>query len=179
LGLGSPLNLATLSSAGRASVRQGWWLFALLALITPAFMLALDQLLFNGVSLSRLAELGSQPLGVRLGILLYSAVTEEILYRLGVATLFAWLTLLALPQRLGWRKAAAQWVGIVIAALLFGLAHVANLPDLAHPVLRAVTLNGVAGLVLGWIYFWRGLEAAIFTHLVAILILYVAVPPLL
>jgi hypothetical protein len=45
-----------------------------------------------------------------------------------------------------------------------------------HPVLRAVTLNGLAGIVRGCVYWWQGLELAILTHMTAILVLYVAVP---
>jgi len=66
-----------------------------------------------------------------------------------------------------------------VAAYSFGLAHVANLSNVAHPVLRAVTINGIAGIVLGWIYWWRGLELAIVTHMVAIATVYIVVPAFL
>jgi hypothetical protein len=33
--------------------------------------------------------------------------------------------------------------------------------------LRALVLNGLPGLVLGWIYWYRGLEAAVVAHLAA------------
>lgn len=60
--------------------------------------------------------------------------------------------------------------------VFFGLAHVGNLPNVPHPVLRAVAVNGVAGIAFGWLYWWRGLEIAILTHMVAIAGLYVGVP---
>jgi membrane protease YdiL (CAAX protease family) len=59
---------------------------------------------------------------------------------------------------------------------LFGLAHVPGLANVAYPVLRAITINGGAGIVLGWIYWWRGLELAIVTHMVAIATVYTVVP---
>jgi membrane protease YdiL (CAAX protease family) len=65
--------------------------------------------------------------------------------------------------------------GILGACLLFGLAHVGNLPHVPHPYLRAIALNGVAGLVLGWLYWYRGLEAAILAHLGADVALYLGV----
>jgi hypothetical protein len=40
----------------------------------------------------------------------------------------------------------------------------------------AITINGIAGIVLGWIYWWRGLELAIVTHMVAIATVYIVVP---
>ena len=41
---------------------------------------------------------------------------------------------------------------------------------------RAVTINGIAGIVLGAIYWWRGLELAILTHMVAIATVYIVLP---
>jgi hypothetical protein len=140
-------------------------------------MLGLDQVFFAGSSLERIRVLGAEPIGLRILILLYSAVTEEIVYRLGWATLFAWLAHLALSRRARQAKTLSQWIGVAAAAVLFGLAHAGNLPDIAHPVLRAVTVNGVAGVVLGGLYWWRGLEMAILTHLLAIALLYLALPP--
>ena len=142
-------------------------------------MLAIDQVIFAGVSLQRVRDLGSQPLGFRLLVVLYSGITEELIYRLLLTTLVAWLAQMPLSRITPDARPLAQWLGIVAGAFLFGLAHVGNLPDVAHPVLRAVTINGVAGLILGWLYWWRGLESAILTHMFAIAVLYIAIPPFL
>ncbi len=176
LGLGTPLNLAAASPEARATVGRSWWLAPLLGLATPFLMLAIDRLFFAGASLERVRELGSQPLGFRLLVVVYSGVTEELIYRLFLATFVAWLAYLVISRFTREPRALAQWLGILVAALMFGLAHVGNLPDVAHPVLRAVTVNGIAGLILGWLYWWRGLEVAILTHMVAIVVLYIAVP---
>jgi Type II CAAX prenyl endopeptidase Rce1-like len=108
--------------------------------------------------------------------MIVSAIEEELIYRLFIATLVAWLVCLAVSHFYRESKQLAQWLGILVAAYLFRLAHVANLPNIAHPALRAVTINGIAGIVLGWIYWWRGLELAIFTHMVAIATVYIVVP---
>ncbi|HXO41236.1 MAG TPA: CPBP family glutamic-type intramembrane protease, partial [Thermoanaerobaculia bacterium] len=63
-------------------------------------------------------------------------------------------------------------------ALYFGLAHVGNLPNVPHPYLRAFTLDGVAGIVLGWLYWRRGLEAAIAAHLAADAFIYLGLASL-
>lgn len=182
LGLGTPLNLALLSDKARAGFGRTLWLSTLLGLSTATAILALDQALFEGVSLERIRAVGAVSLAVRGGIILYSSVAEEAFFRLGVATLVAWLARLALTAF--WRhnpgpKSLPEWVGVFAAAIWFGLAHVGNLPDVAHPVARAVTINGVAGLALGWLYWWRGLEAAVLTHMLAIAVLYLGVPALL
>lgn len=150
-----------------------------MGVVVPLIMLAVDQVLFAGASRLRVRELGAQPLPIRLLIVVYSAVTEELIYRLGIATLTAWLSYLVLSRFSSQPKSASQWAGILVAAYFFGLAHVGNLPDVAHPVLRAVTINGIAAIALGWLYWWRGLEAAILTHMVAIAVLYIGVPLIL
>jgi membrane protease YdiL (CAAX protease family) len=74
------------------------------------------------------------------------------------------------------REAAAVWFGIAVGALAFGLAHVANLANVPHPYLRAIVLNGVAGVVFGWLYWRRGLEWAVVAHTIADSILYLVLP---
>ncbi len=65
-----------------------------------------------------------------------------------------------------------------MAAVPFGLAYVANL-QVPHPFLRATTSNGIAGVVLGWLYWRRGLEWAVFAHLLADAVLYLVLPAIL
>ncbi len=182
LGLGTPLNLALLSDKARAGFGRTLWLSTLLGLSTATAILALDQALFEGVSLERIRAVGAVSLAVRGGIILYSSVAEEAFFRLGVATLVAWLARLALTAF--WRhnpgpKSLPEWVGVFAAAIWFGLAHVGNLPDVEHPVLRALTLNGFAGVAFGWWYWVRGLEAAIVAHLAANALVYLVVATLL
>lgn len=148
----------------------------MLGLLLPLLMLTIDHVVFEGVSRQRVRELGSQPLSFRVVVVVYSGVTEELIYRLFVATVVGWITYLALSRVTARPRTLSHWVGVLVAAFLFGLAHVGNVPDAAHPVLRAVAVNGVPGLILGWLYWWRGLEMAIFTHMAAIAVLYVAVP---
>lgn len=179
LGLGTPLNLATLSVDTRPLLMRSWWIILVLGFMVPLLMLLIDQLLFAGISFTRVRELGSEPLPMRLLIVVYSAVTEELIYRAFIATLVAWLTFKGASRLLPEPKSLSQWTGVLIAALAFGLAHVGNLPDVPHPVLRAVTINGIAGIALGWLYWWRGLEAAILTHMVAIMVVYIGLPAFL
>lgn len=63
----------------------------MLGLVTPLIMLAIDYVLFGGASLERVRDLGSEPLGFRILVAVYSGITEELLYRLFLATFVAWL----------------------------------------------------------------------------------------
>ena len=167
LGLGTPFNSGLATRDMRASFIRASWQYLLLGIAAALAVVALDQLLFAGVSVQRIRTVGAQPFGVRCVIVLYSAVTEELIFRLLIATLVAWLAVRVLARFGRHANPIAVWLGILGAAVLFGLAHVPNLADVPHPYLRAITLNGIAGIVLGWLYWRRGLEAAILAHLAA------------
>jgi membrane protease YdiL (CAAX protease family) len=178
LGLGNPFNLALAAPTTRSLLLGSWWLPLVVGVAVPMVMLLVDHLFFAGASLERIREVGSAPLTTRLLIVPYYGVLEEVIYRLFLATLVAWVGYLAIRAFVFEAKAKqfAQWLGILVAAFFFGLAHVGNLPNIAHPILRAVTLNGILGIALGWIYWQRGLEASILTHMVGIIVLYICVP---
>jgi hypothetical protein len=146
---------------------------------TACLMLLMDHILFAGVSLPRIRSTATLPLWLRAIIPVYAAVTEEIIYRLGVMTVVVWIATLVFRRPAVSPPAAAVWLGIAVAAVLFGLAHVANVPDAPHPILRAVTLNGVAGIVLGWVYWKRGFEAAVLAHFGADVSIYLGVASVL
>jgi len=147
LGFGTPLNLAL----GRGWKRSlGLAVAAGVAL--PPLILLLDRLLFAGVSMERFRAFVAQPLATRIAIVSYAGIAEELVFRVVASTLIAWVVYLVTK-----RRTAAIWTGILVAAVLFGLAHVANLANVPHPYLRAITLNGIAGIALGWLYWRRGL----------------------
>ncbi|MBX3174910.1 MAG: hypothetical protein KF709_10895 [Gemmatimonadaceae bacterium] len=45
-------------------------------------------------------------------------------------------------------------------------------------VARVLTVNMIAGVMYGWLYWSRGLEVSVMTHTVVYLCLYIAVPAL-
>jgi membrane protease YdiL (CAAX protease family) len=107
----------------------------------------------------------------------YGGIAEELQLRLFLMTLLAWLA-----ARLSRRAPTGRmyWAAIVLAALLFGAGHLPAAAQLwpldAFVVFRVVALNAVAGIVFGWLYWRRGLEAAIVAHFAADLVLHVAAP---
>jgi len=122
------------------------------------------------------AEATEQPLLMRL---LYGGITEELLLRWGVMSLFVWLLWRIGQRGRGVAKPGVVWGGNLLAALLFGIGH---LPAVAAygisftlPMVLAIIVgNTLAGLVFGWLYWRKGLEAAILahagTHLITVLI---------
>jgi hypothetical protein len=150
-----------------------------LGIATACLILLMDRLLFAGVSMPRIRAVGALPLWMRAIIPVYAAVTEELLYRLGIMTIVVWIATSFLRQNPESPSVAATWLGIAVAAVLFALAHLANVPNAPHPLLRAMTLNGFAGMVLGWLYWKRGFEAALVAHFGADAFIYVVVAGLL
>jgi hypothetical protein len=110
----------------------------------------------------------TMPLATRV---LYGGLTEEILARWGVMTLVVWLAwrTAGRPGRVG---AWAYWVGIGVAAAIFGLGHlpvllmVLQAPP-AWLVASVIAANTAAGIAFGWLYWRAGLEAAILAHALA------------
>ena len=107
----------------------------------------------------------------------YGGIAEEILLRLFVMSFFVWLGRFISKTSDGKPTSAIFWIANILAAVLFGLGHlptVALLVPLTSLVIaRTVLLNGVIGVVCGWLYWKRGLESAMISHFSADLVLHV------
>lgn len=105
-----------------------------------------------------------------LGVL-YGGMAEEVMMRWGLMSLVVWGAA-RLHRRVagggGLPPAAAVWVGIATASVLFGLSHLPALAqsvELSAPiVVRTVGLNLLAGIVYGWLFWRRSLETAMLAH---------------
>jgi membrane protease YdiL (CAAX protease family) len=107
----------------------------------------------------------------------YGAFDEEILLRLCAMSGLAWLGRLISKTADGRPTTAVFWTANILAAILFGLGHLPAtlliLPLTPLVVLRAIVLNGLAGVAFGYLYFTRGLESAMLSHFTCDLILHV------
>ena len=150
-----------------------------LGVAAAVVILALDILVFAQAT-SDLSQLVTDRPPAWMGLLasFYGGIVEELLMRLGLMTLLVWLVtrLPGAGQGHGW----PVWVGILGAALLFGLGHLpataAMVPLTPMVVLRALLLNGIPGVILGWLYARDGLLAAIVAHFSADIVLHVIFP---
>jgi len=116
---------------------------------------------------------------------LAAGVNEEILLRLFLLTLLARLgarlSPVASASATGTTRLAIAWGANAVAALVFGALHFSNVwllgQPFTFPVLAFVLLaNGGFGLVCGWLYMSRGIEAAIVAHGAADLVLHALAP---
>jgi hypothetical protein len=141
------------------------------ALLVPA-LIALGERIFRPwteASLRTLQEEQPRDLSMTVLGVLYGGITEELLMRWGLVSLFA-----RLLQRLrgaeedGPPQAGVMWGSIGVSAVLFGAGH---LPALAGMVtltpalvVRTIALNAAGGLVFGFLYWQQSLEAAMLAH---------------
>lgn len=126
---------------------------------------------------------GRVALWKRILVCLYGGIDEEVLTRLFLLTLFAWLGTRVLPKRKAQLSGTTFWVANIVVAILFGLGHLpsASLVMRITPtvVILALTLNGIAAVPFGYLYWKRGLESAMIAHFCADFVLYVVGPAFL
>jgi hypothetical protein len=107
-----------------------------------------------------------------------AGIREELWLRLGAMTLLVWLG--ARLTRPGEPSPAVVWVANGIAAALFAAIHLPQasaLFGLGAPVLAVVFAgNGLPGLAFGWLYWRRGLLAAMAAHGAADIVMKVVLP---
>jgi membrane protease YdiL (CAAX protease family) len=179
IGLGAPVLEGVL--AGKPVAQQAEALIGpavLYGVVTAALMLGLEITFFW----PRLPE-GMRrafPIPVlwkRFLACFYGGIAEELLCRLFLLSLLAWLLGRIWQVPGGLPAPGAFWLVNVLAALLFGLGHLPTTASLMRltPLLiwRALLLNGVVGVAVGYLFWRYGLEAAMVGHFSADLVLHV------
>jgi membrane protease YdiL (CAAX protease family) len=106
----------------------------------------------------------------------YGGIVEELLMRLFLFSLLAWLLSKVWRTQNGLPGPVSFWLANVISAIFFGLGHLGTAPIMGIPITpmvitAALVLNGIAGVAFGYLYWKRGLEAAMIAHFSADIVL--------
>ena len=109
------------------------------------------------------------PIWQKLLAAFYGGIAEEILMRLFLMLVFVWMGVKLFKQT------EPSKIGIItsifLAAVIFGLGHLpitASITTITPIVIiRAIILNGIGGIVFGWLFWKKGLESAIIAHFTA------------
>ncbi|MEO8433973.1 MAG: CPBP family intramembrane glutamic endopeptidase [Pyrinomonadaceae bacterium] len=178
IGLRAPLlegwlNHEPVAAKARASAKSGIVVGVLVGVVVLAALLALvprfPQLPFVGVS--RIA------VWKRFLMCFYGGIYEEILTRLFLLSLFAWVGMKLFQKEKGRLSGLSFWLANILVAILFGLGHLPSaslvMPITPMVVAAALLLNGVAGIAFGYLYRKRGLESAMMAHFCADFVVYV------
>jgi len=186
IGLGLPFIEGVIK---KESVGRTFFYIAVLAviigLVGGAFIIGLDSAVFSPQMETLVQDLPQEqlenihpPAWQGLMASFEGGITEEILLRLFLLTLFAWLGSLISKREDGRPKLAVLWSANIIAAVIFGVAHLPatiamGIPATPLVVIRAIVLNGSLGMAFGWLYWRYGLESAMVAHFSADIALHV------
>jgi hypothetical protein len=106
----------------------------------------------------------------------YGGINEEITMRLLVFSFLAFIGRFISRTAEGRPTLAVLWMANLLTAILFGLGHLPStavlVPLTPLVVTRAIVLNGLAGVAFGYLYWTRGLEAAMLSHFSADIVLH-------
>ncbi len=186
IGLGLPILEARLNGESvKDKVRAILPLSIIIGVVASVLIIGLDVFVFQPALLREIGDSANilnlqtaQPPAWQ-GFLasFYGGISEEVLLRLFVMSLIAWLGSFISKTTEGNPTSAVFWSANILAAVLFGLGHLpatANLIPLTPLVItRAIVLNGLAGVAFGWLYWKRGLESAMLAHFSADIVLHV------
>ncbi len=133
--------------------------------VLAGILLAGISMLFKLILPSEFEAVGSNVELSVLARLLYGGITEEILLRFGFMTLVIWRGF-KLSKSL---SSAVYWTGIVISSVVFAIGHFPVVfQSLESPSMAFLSYilsgNSAGGLIFGWLYWKKGLEAAFLAH---------------
>jgi hypothetical protein len=102
--------------------------------------------------------------------MLYGGITEELLIRWGMMTLLVWVGWRLFSQGQGEPSMFCLVMAIALSSLIFGLGHLPLAFALGTQVTTSVILylilgNSFFGLIAGYLYWKKGLEAAMISHM--------------
>ncbi|MCI0550183.1 MAG: CPBP family intramembrane metalloprotease [Anaerolineae bacterium] len=186
VGLGTPiLDSVTRSESASDKVRAILPISIGLGVIASLLIIGMDILIFQPALLKELGDSANtlnlqnaQPAAWK-GFLasFYGGITEEILLRLFVMSFLAWLGRFISKTQEGKPTSAVYWIANILAAVLFGLGHLPAtamlIPLTPLVITRAILLNGIGGVIFGWLYWKRGLESAMVAHFSTDIVLHV------
>ena len=185
LGLGAPLLDSWVSGKAESNKRIAQTLKSgLLTGVAVGIVLLLSLL----VLVPRLPNLpfvlaAKLPIWKRFLACFYGGVYEELLTRLFLLTLVAWIVDRSWRNPVPKLSNSAFWFANIFVAIMFGLGHLpaASLLMTITPlvVVAALLLNGIAGIAFGHLYRKHGLEAAMIAHFTGDFVIYVVGPAFL
>lgn len=180
IGLGSPLARAFVYREPMPWPRMRTWAMACVAgSATALALVVLDKAFQPFMPAMTLSAPAPVDLWKRMLACFYGGIVEELLCRLFLMTLFVWILHKIARSSRPVPKAWMFWIGILGAAVVFGLGHLpaaAGVWQLTPLVVaRTVLLNALAGIPFGLIYWRKGLEHAMAAHFCADIVLHVIV----
>ncbi|AOG23688.1 CAAX protease self-immunity family protein [Acidovorax sp. RAC01] len=170
VGLGAPVVSAWLAGGPGGQAAPARWLLPGVwgGMAGAAWLVALSAMAPEALR----PAAATTDIGTVLVKLLYGGITEELLVRWGVMTLVLWAAWRTVQRGSGAPRPVLIAIAVLVSAVLFALGHLpaaqAMAGALTAPVVLFVLVGNTAfGLLAGWLFARRGLEAAITAHVLA------------
>lgn len=169
----------------KARLSKKWLIHSIvIALIGGLVVILLDVFVFQSLMGEAVEQPPSPSWWQGLLAALYGGINEEILLRLFGMTLIVWLLAKIAKKERSEIPNSFYYIAIIITSVLFGLGH---LPATSIAfgglnewlIIRAIALNGLMGVIFGYLYWRRGLFYAIIAHMSADVLLHGLIVPLL
>ena len=180
-GIGAPVLENYISGIGEIKNKKSFFLLAIISGIIIGLILIAGDYIFYKTGTSITFFNAVQPVWWK-GLMasFYGGIVEEILMRLFLMNLFVWIFSMIIKKGGIRQNRPLIWLSIILAAIIFGAGHLpatsAIAPLTPIVVLRALLLNGIGGIVFGWLFWKRGLLSAMVSHFSADIILHVLFP---
>lgn len=138
--------------------------------ITAFILVGADRFYFQyHIEIMNQTQIGFSAIGLLTGIF-YGGVFEEIMLRLFVMSLLVWFMMKLFRRNEQSLPNYFYWIAIVIASLLFAAGHLPATMMLygdltIELIVRCFLLNGIGGILFGYLYWKKGFEYAVFAHM--------------
>jgi membrane protease YdiL (CAAX protease family) len=169
VGLGAPLIEDWLKAESLENrLRPILKISIVLGILVGISLFILDRFIFAFFVEPVTAAQADAPLWQRFLVSFYGGIGEEVFMRLFLMTLVVWIIHKLMRKKDIIPSEKGFWLSIIIVSVTFSLGHLpmtATFMEITPVVvIRAIILNGIAGIVFGWLYWKKGLEAAIISH---------------
>jgi hypothetical protein len=145
-----------------------------MGIVTTIVLVIADAAIFTPSRPVAHASATSPPVWTGALYALYGGLFEEVVFHYGLLAALVFIAQLLLPST------PSYWLAITVSSLALGLFHVVNeaslLPLTPLVLTRTLVVGAAAGIASGWLYWRRGLEAAIVAHGIMSGLLHVAAP---
>lgn len=143
--------------------------------VIAGVLLTVIATVFTSLSPQEITKLAATMKPTMAARFLYGGITEEILMRFGLMTFIIWL----LSKIFKSYPNSIYWTGILLTAFIFALSHLpVAFQTLGNPSVALLSYiligNSIGGIIFGWLYWKKGLEAAFVAHITAHIVMVLA-----
>jgi membrane protease YdiL (CAAX protease family) len=148
--------------------------------IVAGVLILISSFLFYSISLPFIKVEITIPIWKTFLVSFYGGIAEEVLLRLFFMTLLVWISTSILKTKDGKPTTLGIWGAIILSSVIFGLGHLpvtGNVVAITPVVItRAILLNGIGGVIFGWLYWKKGLESAMISHFTCDIVIHIIFP---